>query len=332
MLFRDEAEIVVVSGRGGDGCLSFRREKFVPKGGPDGGDGGRGGDVILRADRSVTTLMDHYRKRRYVGENGHPGGPKCMTGRNGADRVVRVPVGTVVRDAVRENVLRDLAREGDEVRIVEGGRGGRGNKAFATATRQTPRFAEAGKEGEVRKLLLELKMIADVGIIGLPNAGKSTLLSRISSARPKIAAYPFTTLTPQPGIVEIDDSTQLVFADIPGLVEGAHDGIGLGHQFLRHIERTRVLLHLVDVSELASQAPDEAYRVIRNELQSYSTELARKLEVVVATKLDAAQDATDRIAALARTAGQEVLTISAVTGQGLDQLLARFARWHEASA
>ncbi len=332
MLFRDEAQILVVSGKGGDGCCSFRREKFVPKGGPDGGDGGNGGDVVMRTDPQITTLMDHYRKRRYTAEGGQPGGPKMMTGRNGQDCIVRVPVGTIVRDIDRGNVLRDLTEPGEEVRIVVGGKGGRGNKAFAHSTRQTPRFSEMGKAGEERRVMLELKMIADVGIIGLPNAGKSTLLSRVSSARPKIAAYPFTTLTPQPGIVEIDDMTQLVFADIPGLVEGAHDGIGLGHQFLRHIERTRILLHLVDISATASAPPAEAYRVIRNELQSYSTELARKPEVVVATKLDAADDPQPAIASLARACGHEVLAISAVTGEGLRELLSTFARWLESGA
>lgn len=332
MLFRDEAEILVVSGKGGDGCCSFRREKYVPHGGPDGGDGGRGGDVVIQADPGVTTLMDHYRRRRYQADNGQPGGPKQKTGRNGQDCIVRVPVGTLVRDVDHGNVLRDLTRPGEQVRIVPGGAGGRGNKAFATATRQTPRFAEQGRQGQERRILLELKMIADVGIIGLPNAGKSTLLSRVSSARPKIAAYPFTTLTPQPGIVEIDETRQLVFADIPGLVEGAHDGIGLGHQFLRHIERTRILLHLVDISGTAPMPPDAAYHVIRNELQSYSTELARKPEVVVATKLDAAEDPQLAIASLRAACGREVLAISAVTGAGLEELKGHFARWLQAES
>ena len=286
-VFIDEAEILVKAGDGGDGCVSFRREKHVPRGGPDGGDGGRGGNISMRADEQITTLLDMTQRARYIAQDGRPGSGKRRHGKSGQDIVILVPAGTIVRDSNRGNVLRDLTRPGEEVCVVRGGRGGRGNKAFAGPTNQTPRHAEEGKPGQERLLHLELKLIADVGLVGLPNAGKSTLLSRLSSAHPKIADYPFTTLQPQLGIVEGPDDVRFVMADIPGLLEGAHRGVGLGDEFLRHIERTRVILHVVDAAPAeGAPRPDAAYAVVRRELAAYSAELAARPEMVVANKLD----------------------------------------------
>ncbi|NUN53859.1 MAG: GTPase ObgE, partial [Planctomycetaceae bacterium] len=249
-MFRDEARIVVRAGRGGDGKISFRREKCVPKGGPDGGDGGRGADVVLRATAQINTLYDVGRRPDYDAPPGGNGGPVDRHGADGETLVLEVPVGTLVRDAGRGHVLKDLAKDGDSVVVARGGRGGRGNHAFARATRQVPRIREQGKEGERRELHLELQVVADVGLVGLPNAGKSTFLSRVSSARPKIAAYPFTTVDPVLGVVAMPGWKRLVIADLPGLIEGAHAGAGLGHRFLRHAGRTRVLLHLVAARNL----------------------------------------------------------------------------------
>jgi GTP-binding protein len=320
-VFIDRAEIYVRAGKGGHGCVSFRREKFVPKGGPDGGDGGKGGDVVLVADDSVTTLLDFTGRHHWLAENGKPGSGANRTGRSGRDLEIRLPPGTLVHDRDTDRLLKDLNEPGMRVIIARGGRGGQGNAKFASSRRQTPRFAQPGEDSEERWLRLELKLIADVGLVGLPNAGKSTLLSRVSAARPKIADYPFTTLEPQLGIVEASGYRRFVMADIPGLIEGAHQGHGLGDEFLRHIERTRVIVHLIDVHPMpGSPSPVEAYRMIRNELRAYSEELAAKPELIVANKIDLAPDlqAVDELRA--ELPGLPIRGISGVTGAGLSGL------------
>ena len=318
-MFIDHAEIFVRSGKGGHGCVSFRRERFIPKGGPNGGDGGQGGDVILVADPSIATLLDVTGRHHWIAKNGQPGMGKNCTGKSGANCVVRVPPGTLIYDRDLNVLLKDLDTPGMEVCIAQGGRGGKGNQHFATSRHQTPRFAQPGEPAEERWLRLELKLIADVGLVGLPNAGKSTLLSRTSHARPKIADYPFTTLEPQLGIVELAGYRRFVMADIPGLIEGAHEGVGLGDDFLRHIERTRVIVHLLDVHPLEGQpTPVEAYHTIRQELSKYSQELADKPEIVVANKIDLS-DTLEAVDALRTELGCEVLAISGVTGTGLEE-------------
>jgi GTP-binding protein len=292
----------------------------VPKGGPDGGDGGDGGSVWLVATSGESSLHTLSGFAEFAAESGVGGGPKNWTGSKGSDRELRVPVGTMVHDAEHGNLLADLAADGDRVEVARGGRRGRGNKSFASPTNRTPRQVEPGVPGERRRLRLVLKLIADVGIVGLPNAGKSTLLAVLSRARPKIAAYPFTTLTPCLGIVEVRGERAFVLADIPGLIEGAHAGKGLGHQFLRHIERTRLLLHLVDCSPEATVPPAEAYRAVRNEIGAYSAELAARPEIVVASKVES-EVARARVAELQREAGGRVLAISAATHEGLEALI-----------
>ena len=282
-MFIDYAKIWVKAGDGGSGCVAFRREKYIPKGGPSGGDGGHGGDVIVVADRSIHTLLDFKYKTRYVAQRGQHGQGDNKTGKSGANAVIRLPVGTVVRDADTGEVLADLTEHGQSAVIALGGRGGRGNARFATPTNRAPRTWETGGEGEERNIELELKLLADVGLVGLPNAGKSTLLSRISAAKPKIADYPFTTLAPNLGIVRVGEYKSFVAADIPGLIEGAHQGKGLGIQFLRHIERTRVLALLIDAT---SEHPEEDFHVLLQELKKYSPELERKPRIVVFTKAD----------------------------------------------
>ena len=303
----------------------------MPRGGPDGGHGGRGGSVILIADPRCQTLMDIPSQSVYQAGNGAPGQGNNRHGKQGEDRILRLPVGTIVRDAESSLVLKDLAADGDEFVAARGGRAGKGNRHFATATNRTPREAGPGQPGQERVLFLELKLVADVGIIGLPNAGKSTLISRLSSAHPKIADYPFTTLDPVLGIVEGPDFTRSVWVDIPGLVEGAHDGVGLGHQFLRHVERTRLLLHLVDVQPLgADRGPAADYEVIRQELARYRADLAQKEEIVVASKTDVLGDDDGPIVALSEAIGKDVIPVSSVTGQGLEALRrAVFARLAE---
>lgn len=318
-MFRDECRITVVAGKGGDGLVSFRREKYVAKGGPDGGDGGDGGSVVLVASPDVSSLLRLGRKPRYAAQKGGPGGPRDRSGAKGEDLVLEVPVGTLVIDAERGHVLRDLARPGERLVLARGGRGGRGNAAFATAVRQVPRQAERGEEGERRDVRLELKLAAEVGLLGLPNAGKSTFLSSVSKATPRIADYPFTTLEPEVGVATVGDFDTLVIADLPGLIEGAADGVGLGHRFLRHVERCRVLLHLVDVSGDA-QDPDDARRTIERELERYSEELARRPRLLVATKVED-EEAEERAAALEQAAGVPVRRISSVTGSGVEELL-----------
>jgi GTP-binding protein len=329
-MFRDECELEVVAGKGGDGLVSFRREKFVPKGGPDGGDGGKGGSVVLVASERVSSLLSIGRKPAYRAGDGAPGGPKERTGKSGDDLILLVPVGTQVVDARRGHLLRDLAHADERLVVVEGGQGGRGNAAFATAVRQTPRQAEPGAAGERRHVRLELKLFAEVGLVGLPNAGKSTLLARVSRATPKIADYPFTTLSPQVGIASIGELDTLVVADLPGLIEGAASGAGLGHRFLRHVERCRVLLHLVDVSTAADTAPEQALEVIEREIASYSSELFARERILVATKCED-EDARARARALEERAGRAVLCISAVTGEGVSELLAEAWRLVQAA-
>lgn len=320
-MFIDEAEIYTRAGDGGDGCVSFRREKFLPRGGPDGGNGGDGGSVMLVAAAGVDTLLDFKGKHHWKAKNGQPGMGKNMTGASSDDLLLRLPPGTLVYDRDTGILLKDLAGPGDSVCVGRGGKGGRGNKSFASPTDQAPRRAEPGEPGEERWLRLELKLIADVGLVGLPNAGKSTLLSRVSEARPKIAAYPFTTLEPQLGIIELPGYRRFVMADLPGLIEGAHRGEGLGDTFLRHIERTRVILHLIDAAP-QNVPPDsaQAYRIIRRELTSYSPALAAKPELVVLTKLDLVPDGTGACADLEAEIGCPVLAISAVTGANLQAL------------
>ncbi len=329
-MFIDSARITVIAGRGGNGCVSFRREKYVPRGGPNGGDGGRGGSVIFRVEEGHNTLLHIHHRRVVRAGRGQHGQGSNKTGASGKDLVVPVPPGTVVRNAATGEVLGDLVEPGQELVVARGGRGGRGNARFATSTNRAPRHAEEGAPGEELELELELKLLADVGLVGLPNAGKSTLLSRLSAARPKVASYPFTTLEPHLGVVRIPGSSfgTLVMADIPGLIEGAHQGAGLGHQFLRHVERCRVLAHLVDLSD--EQPMERRVEAILGELEAYDPELARRSWILVGTKADAVDSAARReimeeLEALARTCGVDSVTISAATGEGLDELVHRLA-------
>ena len=327
MQFIDNADVMVTAGNGGRGCVSFRREKYVPRGGPDGGDGGRGGHVIFRATRELNTLLDFRYKREYRAQKGQHGMGKRMHGKDGADLIIPVPVGTVIRDAESGQIADDLTREGQEFIAARGGRGGQGNQHFATPTRQVPRFAQPGEEGETRRFILELKLLADVGLVGLPNAGKSTLISVISSARPKIADYPFTTLLPNLGVVKFNDYASFVVADIPGLIEGAHQGVGLGFQFLRHIERTRIFLHLVDVSDAADEDPVTQYKMITRELKIYGKDIIAKHHAVVATKIDAVtgKKRLDLLKKYCKTNHVDFLAISAATGSGIKELIGYLA-------
>lgn len=320
-MFVDRVTVFVKGGDGGRGMMSFRREKYVPRGGPDGGDGGDGGSVIVRAYASANSLADIVHKKHWKAEKGGGGGTNNRHGKNGEDLLILVPPGTVIRDRERGHILRDLLKENDEVVVATGGRGGRGNASFASSVNRAPRQFQPGEAGEERWIILELKMIADVGLIGLPNAGKSTLLSRLSHARPEIADYPFTTKFPNLGIVSFGDEQRFVLADLPGLIEGAHEGVGLGHEFLRHVERTRVLVHLVEPFPTDESDPIANYHAIRQELELHSQELARKPEIVVMSKaeLTESDDVRQR---LETDLNREVLAISAVTGQGLNQLLA----------
>jgi len=322
-MFVDEVIIRLKAGDGGNGCLAFRREKFVPRGGPSGGDGGRGGDILLVANPHYNTLLHFRFNPEHSAERGRHGEGSNRTGRAGETIELPVPVGTVAYDAETGALLHDFTTPGEKFLVAKGGRGGRGNQHFATPTHQAPTRHEPGQPGEERRIRLELKLLADVGLVGFPNAGKSTLISRISAARPKIADYPFTTLEPNLGVVRMPDERTFVVADIPGLIEGAHLGHGLGMQFLRHIERTRVLLHLVDVSGASGRDPVDDFHVILNELASFSEELPKKKMFVLATKMDAAQD-KERIEALeavAQSEGMPFFRISAVTGEGLQRLL-----------
>lgn len=322
-MFVDEVTIRIKAGDGGNGCLAFRREKFVPRGGPSGGDGGRGGDIYLVASVHHNTLLHFRFNPEHSAERGRHGEGSNRTGRAGESIDLPVPVGTIVYDADTGELLHDFTHEGERFLIARGGRGGRGNQHFATSTNQAPTYHEPGHAGEERRLRLELKLLADVGLIGFPNAGKSTLIARISAARPKIADYPFTTLEPNLGVVQMPEQRTFVVADIPGIIEGAHEGHGLGIQFLRHVERTRLLLHLVDVSEMSGRQPLDDFKVILEEVKSFSPDLAAKEMFVVATKMDAAQEPR-RIQSLQRAAKRRNLPffrISAVTGEGVAELV-----------
>ncbi len=327
MKFIDETLITVQSGDGGNGCVSFRREKYVPLGGPDGGAGGKGGDVILVSSEDRRTLYPFRFKREFRAARGAGGEGRQRTGRSGEDLVIEVPPGTIVRDADRGELIKDFAHAGERFVVARGGRGGKGNAHFKSSTHRTPRFAQPGESGEFKKLKLELKLLADVGIIGLPNAGKSTLISVISSARPKIADYPFTTLVPNLGVVTSGDREPFVVADIPGLIAGASAGAGLGTRFLRHTERTRLLVHLVDASAIDPDRPLEAYTTVNAELASYSRDLAGKPQVIALTKLDitgAAERARAFKAALKKRV--KIHLISAVTGKGVGPLVSDVGR------
>jgi GTP-binding protein len=326
-MFIDEVRIRVKAGDGGNGIVAFRREKYVPRGGPSGGDGGRGGDVVLVASEHYNTLLHFRFNPEHTAERGRHGEGSNRTGRDGASVEVPVPVGTVVYDASTGDQLVDFTIPGQRFVIAKGGRGGRGNARFATSTHQTPTEHEPGRPGEERNLRLELRLLADVGLVGFPNAGKSTLISRISAAKPKIADYPFTTLEPNLGVVETDERRTFVVADIPGLIEGAHTGHGLGIQFLRHIVRTRLLIHLVDVSESSLRDPVADFDVIMSELASYSDELVQKPMLVVANKIDVAQDPSrvEAVRSVARERGMPFHAISAVTGQGVKELVRAIA-------
>lgn len=321
-MFYDEAKIYVRGGDGGNGAVAFRREKYVPRGGPSGGDGGRGGSVILEADPGLRTLVDFRYRAHYRAERGEHGQGKNKHGRSAPDLVLRVPVGTVVRDALTGELLADLVTPGQRVVVAAGGRGGRGNARFANPREQAPTFAEKGEPGEERWILLELKLLADVGLIGLPNAGKSTLISRISAARPKIADYPFTTLTPNLGVVRVDETRSFVVADIPGLIEGAHRGAGLGLKFLRHIERTRVLVHVLDVGSTGGEEILRHFRIVNRELEHYSPELLQRPQVIAANKIDL-PGAEENVKFLTRELGKDyrIFPLSAVQGRGIEPLL-----------
>jgi GTP-binding protein len=329
-MFIDQATIRVKAGDGGHGCVAFRREKFVPKGGPSGGDGGTGGSIYVAASGRLNTLYHlQFRREWKAGRGQHGMGSNC-SGVHGDDVVIELPIGSVIRDEATGEIIADLAVDGERILVAKGGRGGWGNQHFATATRQAPRFAQDGSIGEERTLLIELKLIADVGIVGLPNAGKSTLISVISAAKPKIADYPFTTLVPNLGVVSADDSETFVVADIPGLIEGAHEGHGLGDQFLRHVERCAVLLHLVDLS--ANETPDVDAEVVARELELYSKTLAEKPRIVCGSKLDSAIPGnSEKLRAYADRRGDDYYEISAVVGDGVQELvraLNRIVRHH----
>ncbi len=328
-MFIDEVTVYLKAGDGGSGAVAFRREKYVPRGGPSGGDGGHGGSIVLVADEGRTTLLEYRYKKEFRAPAGEHGLGHDRNGHGAEDIELQVPVGTVVRDAATGAVLFDLARAGERVVLTKGGRGGLGNMNFATSTRQAPKFAQEGEAGEEKTVRLELRLLADVGLVGFPNAGKSTLISRLSAARPKIASYPFTTLVPNLGVVDVRGERSFVLADIPGLVEGAHRGLGLGHRFLRHVSRCRVLALLVDCSGEEGRDPASDLAIIRRELELYSPELAAKTQLVVATKLDV-PDAGGRADALAHaldsTDGSGLLRISAVTGEGLPALVDAMAR------
>ena len=323
MKFIDEAKITIQSGDGGRGCVSFRREKFVPRGGPDGGDGGKGGDIILKASNRKRTLYDFRFKRHLRAQNGAAGQGKKKTGRKGADLIVEIPAGTVISNIETGEILKDFTTPNETVVAAAGGRGGLGNHHFKSSTHRIPRFAQPGEPGQTLHIKLELKLIADVGLIGLPNAGKSTLISKISAAKPKIGSYPFTTLVPNLGVVHTDWGEPFVVADIPGLIAGAHEGAGLGTQFLRHIERTRLLVHLMDVSATDPGNVLAAYETVNQELVKHNPELAERPQILVLNKMDLPGSEENAKRFQEAMPGKEVITISALTGTGTGQLLSR---------
>ncbi len=324
-MFADRAKIIIKSGKGGNGHISFRREKYVPNGGPDGGDGGKGGDVIFMIDDGMNNLSDYRHKRKFAATPGEEGKKRNCHGKNGEDLILKVPEGTVIKDAASLKVIADMSGENRCVTVLNGGKGGLGNQHYATSTMQAPKYAQPGGEGIELEVLLELKVLADVGLVGFPNAGKSTLLSRISNAKPEIASYPFTTLHPILGVVDMGEGHGFVVADIPGLIEGASEGVGLGHEFLRHIERTKVLLHMVDGASIEGRDPVDDIRTIRRELNNYSEVLSQKPQIIVINKLDAVPDQKDEIVSRIEKefSGQasKIIPISAVSGEGVDELL-----------
>lgn len=324
-MFADRAKIIIKSGKGGDGHVSFRREKYVPNGGPDGGDGGKGGDIVFVIDEGMNTLSDYRHKRKFSAQAGEDGQKRNCHGRNGEDEILRVPPGTVIKDAESGKVIADMSGENRRQVILSGGRGGYGNQHFATPTMQAPKYAQPGQESIEIEVLLELKSIADVGLVGFPNVGKSTLLSRVTNAQPKIANYHFTTLQPNLGVVDLDGGDGFVIADIPGLIEGASEGVGLGHEFLRHIERTRVMIHMVDAASVEGRDPVADIRAINKELEYYNPELLKKPQVIAANKIDVLYGGESEVITRLRETfepeGIKVYPISAVSGQGLKELL-----------
>lgn len=326
-MFADHAKIYVRSGKGGDGHVSFRREKYVPNGGPDGGDGGHGGDVIFIVDEGLNTLSDFRHIRKYCAGDGAVGGKRNCRGKDGEDIYIKVPLGTVIKELESDKVIKDMSDAKEEFCILRGGKGGLGNQHFATSTMQAPKYAQPGQPAKELNLKLELKVIADVGLIGFPNVGKSTLLSRVTNARPKIANYHFTTIHPNLGVVDLEGAKSFVIADIPGLIEGASDGVGLGHEFLRHIERTGVMIHLVDAASTEGRDPIEDIYAINKELENYNEELAKRPQIIAANKIDCIftengeENPIDRIRKEFEPQGMEVFPISAVSGEGLKELL-----------
>ncbi len=322
-MFVDYAKIIIKSGDGGNGAATFRREKYVAAGGPDGGDGGKGGDIYFKVDPNANTLIDFRFTKRFKAENGQNGSGNRCFGKSGEDLYVDVPKGTVVKDSETGKVIADLSEDGQVELILKGGRGGKGNTHFATSTRQAPHFAIDGEKGKEKEIILELKLLADVGLVGFPNVGKSTLISKVSAARPKIADYHFTTIDPNLGVVKTKSGDSFVMADIPGIIEGASDGVGLGTQFLRHIERTRLLLHVIDVAGTEGRNPVEDFEKVNSELQRYSEKLAKRKQIIVANKVDSLQDETGfiELEKKAKERGLEIYKISAVTGEGVNELM-----------
>ena len=324
-MFADRAKIYIKSGKGGDGHVSFRREKYVPNGGPDGGDGGHGGDVIFEVDEGLNTLTDFRHIRKYCAENGQEGGKKNCRGKDGADIVIKIPEGTVIKEANSGKVITDMSGENRRYVILTGGKGGNGNQHYATSTMQAPKYAQPGQPAKELELMLELKVIADVGLVGFPNVGKSTFLSRVTNARPKIANYHFTTLNPNLGVVDLDGAKGFVIADIPGLIEGASEGVGLGHEFLRHIERTRVMIHIVDAAGSEGRDPIEDIYAINKELANYNEEIAKRPQVIAANKIDMIyegdEDPVEKIRREFEPKGIKVYPISAISGEGVRTLL-----------
>lgn len=324
-MFVDYTKIIIKSGDGGNGAITFRREKYIPSGGPDGGDGGKGGDIYFEVDSDSNTLIDFRYHKKYKAQNGENGSGSNCTGKSGEDLIIKVPIGTVVKEASTGKVIADLSEKGQKELILPGGRGGKGNSHFATSTRQAPHFSQSGEKGIEVEVILELKLLADVGLIGYPNVGKSTILSVVTAATPKIADYHFTTINPNLGVVKTDYGDSFVLADIPGIIEGASEGVGLGIQFLRHIERTRLLLHVIDVSGSEGRNPVDDFYKINEELGKYSKQLSKRKQIIVANKIDAMQDSSlyQTLENLAKEKGLEIFKISAVTGQGLKELFQR---------
>ncbi len=326
-MFIDQAIIIVHSGDGGNGCVSFRREKFVPRGGPDGGDGGNGGNIFFEGSHYLQSLLDFRYRPNFAAKNGDNGKGKNMHGKNAEDLIIKIPCGTIIYDHETGKKIKDIIEDGQRILVSKGGRGGFGNAHFATSTNQAPRLAEKGQPGEQKVLRLELKLIADVGLVGYPNAGKSTLISRISEAHPKIASYPFTTLTPNLGVVKMENWRTFIVADLPGLIEGAHKGTGLGHEFLRHIERTRLLVQIVDMSGFEERDPWDDYEVISRELELYSQKLSKKIKIIAANKMDLpdSQKNFNKLKNKFESLGYKIFPISGVSGEGLKELLQHIA-------